>query len=212
MDYGVALGRRFRALKLWFVLRWFGADGLRAALRRHIEIARTFAGWVDQASDFERLAPAHFSVVTFRYRPPGEDRETVLEALNASILQRINASGEVFLSHTKVDGRYALRLAVGNVRTTEAHVARVVGPGQRGCRGCLAPARQQVAAQLAGFTHDFHRFVVPGEVALERAPRRGSPAPRCGRFRCLQRLDVRRNLQPQQRLVPRQVRLASPPR
>jgi aromatic-L-amino-acid/L-tryptophan decarboxylase len=125
MDYGVSLGRRFRALKLWYVLRWFGAEGLRAALRRHIEIARAFAGWVDEASDFERLAPTHFSVVAFRYRPAGEVRETVLEALNARILQRINASGEVFLSHTKVDGRYALRLAVGNLRTTEKHVARV---------------------------------------------------------------------------------------
>jgi aromatic-L-amino-acid/L-tryptophan decarboxylase len=125
MDYGVSLGRRFRALKLWYVMRWFGSEGLRAALRRHIDLARTFAGWVDEAADFERLAPAHFSVVVFRYRPPDVERADVLDRLNARMLQRINASGEVFLSHTKVDGRYALRLAIGNIRTTDAHVARV---------------------------------------------------------------------------------------
>jgi aromatic-L-amino-acid/L-tryptophan decarboxylase len=124
MDYGVSLGRRFRALKLWYVLRWFGAEGVRAALRRHIELARTFASWVDEDRDFERMAPAHFSVVVFRCRPAGETREDVLEELNAAILERINASGEIFLSHTRVDGHYALRIAIGNIRTTETHVAR----------------------------------------------------------------------------------------
>jgi aromatic-L-amino-acid/L-tryptophan decarboxylase len=125
MDYGVALGRRFRALKLWFVLRWFGGEGIRAALRRHMELARTFAGWVDGHPDFERLAPVNFSVVVWRRRPAGEDREEVLEAMNAELLQRINASGDVFLSHTRVDGRYALRVAIGNIRTSEHHVRRV---------------------------------------------------------------------------------------
>jgi aromatic-L-amino-acid/L-tryptophan decarboxylase len=124
MDYGVALGRRFRALKLWFVLRHFGAEGMRLRLRHHMELAREFAGRVDAHPLFERLAPCTFSVVVFRCRPRGAHGEEALELLNAQILERLNASGEVFLSHTRVDGRYALRLAVGNIRTTARHVHR----------------------------------------------------------------------------------------
>jgi aromatic-L-amino-acid/L-tryptophan decarboxylase len=124
MDYGVSLGRRFRALKLWFVLRWFGAEGIRAALRRHMRLATTFADWVDAEEGFERLAPVNFSVVAFRRRPVGENREDVLEQVNARLLQHINGSGDVFLSHTKVGGRYAIRVAIGNLRTTERHIAR----------------------------------------------------------------------------------------
>ena len=124
MDYGVALGRRFRALKLWFVLRYFGAEGLRSRIREHIRLARVFASWIDEAEDFERLAPAPFSVVVFRHHPPGLDDEAALDDHNARLLERLNATGEVFLSHTRVRGRYALRLAVGNLRTTERHVER----------------------------------------------------------------------------------------
>jgi aromatic-L-amino-acid/L-tryptophan decarboxylase len=119
MDYGVSLGRRFRALKLWFVLRWFGAEGLRAVLRRHLELARIFAEEVQADPDFELLSPVRFSVVLFRYRPGSESDEAVLERVNSSILQAVNASGRVYLSHTKVRGRYALRVAVGNARTDE---------------------------------------------------------------------------------------------
>jgi aromatic-L-amino-acid/L-tryptophan decarboxylase len=124
MDYGVALGRRFRALKLWFVLRHFGAEGVRRRIRHHIEMARSFAQWVDDDAVFERLAPTHFSVVVFRYRPPGEAAAQRIDELNMRLLQQLNASGEVFLSHTRVGGRYALRLAIGNIRTTSGHVAR----------------------------------------------------------------------------------------
>lgn len=125
MDYGVALGRRFRALKLWFVLRYFGRAGITAALREHIRLARLFAGRVDGHEAFERLAPTPFSVVTFRWRARrGGGAPEELDALNERILERVNASGEVFLSHTRVRGRFALRLAVGNLRTTEAHVER----------------------------------------------------------------------------------------
>jgi aromatic-L-amino-acid/L-tryptophan decarboxylase len=124
MDYGVALGRRFRALKLWFVLRHFGTDGIRERLRHHIDLARSFAEWVDQDATFERLAPTRFSVVVFRFRPPGETVEERIDELNIQLLQQLNASGEVFLSHTRVDGKYALRLAIGNIRTASAHVAR----------------------------------------------------------------------------------------
>ena len=116
MDTGIQLGRRFRALKLWMVLRHFGAEGIRARLTEHIRLARVFAAWVDESPDFERTAPAPFSVVCFRARGTDE--------LNVALLDRLNGSGEVFLSHTRLDGRYTLRLAIGNLHTTEAHVAR----------------------------------------------------------------------------------------
>ena len=124
MDTGVQLGRRFRALKLWMIVRYFGADGLRARLVEHIRLARLFAGWVDADPEFERLAPVPFSVVCFRANPPGGRTEAQLEALNQRLLDAMNASGEVFLSHTKLNGRFTLRLAVGNLRTEERHVAR----------------------------------------------------------------------------------------
>jgi aromatic-L-amino-acid decarboxylase len=123
MDYGVSLGRRFRALKLWFVLRYFGGDGLASRIREHVRLARLFAQWVQADGDFELIADAPFSTVVFRLRPPGVDDEASLERLNVLLLQGINESGGVFLSHTKVKGKYAIRLAIGNIRTTERHVA-----------------------------------------------------------------------------------------
>jgi aromatic-L-amino-acid decarboxylase len=124
MDTGIQLGRRFRALKLWMILRYFGADGIRARLEEHVRLARAFAAWVDDASEWERMAPVPFSVVCFRFHPSGVDDETALEKVNAMILERVNASGEVFLSHTKLSGRYVIRLAIGNIRTREIHVRR----------------------------------------------------------------------------------------
>jgi aromatic-L-amino-acid/L-tryptophan decarboxylase len=126
MDTGVQLGRRFRALKLWMVMRHFGAEGLRARLSEHMRLARLFGEWVDEDEEFERLAPVPFSVVCFRAAPVrlrGKG-EAELEAFNARILDTVNAGGEIFISHTKLDGRYALRLAIGNLHTTEAHVRR----------------------------------------------------------------------------------------
>ncbi len=123
MDTGVQLGRRFRALKLWMVLRTYGAEGIRALLARHMELARTFAGWVDEDPRFERLAPVPFSVVCFRAVPPGLPAAD-LDAFNQRLLDAVNATGEVFLSHTRLNGVLTLRLAVGHIRTTEAHVRR----------------------------------------------------------------------------------------
>jgi aromatic-L-amino-acid decarboxylase len=121
MDYGLQLGRRFRALKLWFVLRRFGAEGIRQRLRDHIALAQEFALWVRSEPHWEVLAPHPFSVVCFRYAPPGLD-EAALEVLNAGIMHAVNATGEIFVSHTKIDGRYAIRLAIGNLRTQRSDV------------------------------------------------------------------------------------------
>lgn len=125
MDTGIQLGRRFRALKLWMVLRFFGTDGVRARLAEHMRLARLFASWVDAHTDFERVAPVPMSVVCFRARPEAvAGDEGALDAFNQQLLDAVNASGEVFLSHTKLHGRLVLRLAVGNLRTTQDHVAR----------------------------------------------------------------------------------------
>lgn len=121
MDYGLQLGRRFRALKLWFVLRNFGAEGIRAKLREHIALAQEFGAWVRAEPHWEVLAPHPLSVVCFRYAPPGLD-EAALESLNAAIMHAVNATGEIFISHTKIDGRYAIRLAIGNLRTQRSDV------------------------------------------------------------------------------------------
>ena len=125
MDTGVQLGRRFRSLKLWMILRHFGADGLRSAIAEHIRLAQLFSQWVDGDLDFERLAPVPFSVVCFRARPGSHSMsEAQLNVLNEQLLERVNATGEVFLSHTRLNDRFTLRLAVGHLRTTERHVAR----------------------------------------------------------------------------------------
>ena len=125
MDTGVQLGRRFRALKLWMILRYFGAEGIRARLAEHMRLARQFAGWVDADPNFERLAPVPFSVVCFRAHPRGVS-EARLDRLNEELLSRVNATGEVFLSHTRLREKLTLRLAVGHIRTTEQHVARAL--------------------------------------------------------------------------------------
>jgi aromatic-L-amino-acid decarboxylase len=123
MDTGIQLGRRFRALKLWMIMRFFGADGLRARLAEHIRLAQLFAGWVDASDHFQRMAPAPFSVVCFRaVRPGASDLE--IDALNQRLMDQVNAGGEIFISHTKIRERFTLRLAVGNIRTTERHVRR----------------------------------------------------------------------------------------
>jgi aromatic-L-amino-acid decarboxylase len=116
MEYGIPLGRRFRALKLWFVLRSFGREGLADSIREHVRLAQEFACKVDAHPRFERVAPVPFSVVCFRYK--GADDQ------NRAILERVNATGEVFISGTVLNGRFTLHLAVGNRATTAAHVGR----------------------------------------------------------------------------------------
>ena len=123
-EYQPQLGRRFRALKLWIQLRWFGLDGLRRRIERHIDMAETFAGWIDAAPDWERLAPTPFSTVCFRWNPGSAMSEAELDERNAGIMDAVNRTGEVFLSHTRLAGRFVIRLAVGNLRTEPRHVER----------------------------------------------------------------------------------------
>jgi aromatic-L-amino-acid/L-tryptophan decarboxylase len=130
-EYTPQLGRRNRALKLWVLLRWFGLEGLRRRLRHHLEQARDVASWVDADPDFERLAPSPFTVVCVRWRPAelaartGEaELEAFLDERNQAILEAVNRTGEVFMSHARLDGRFVIRFALGHLRTEDRHVAR----------------------------------------------------------------------------------------
>jgi aromatic-L-amino-acid decarboxylase len=124
-EYTPQLGRRFRALKLWIQLRWFGLEGLRRRIRRHLELAQEFAAWVNDAPGWERLAPVPFSTVCFRHVPARiVADEEALDAHNAAIMDAVNQTGEIFLSHTRLGGRFTIRLAIGSLRTEQRHVER----------------------------------------------------------------------------------------
>ena len=138
MDYGLQLGRRFRALKLWWVLRAFGIEGVRDRIREHVRLAEEFARWVDREPQLERLAAAPLSVVCFRARPDGLD-VAELDAFNLRLLELVNRSGEVFLSHTRLDPGIALRVAIGNLGTTAADVER--------CQQLLTEALAELASR-----------------------------------------------------------------
>lgn len=122
MDYGIQLGRRFRSLKLWFVMRYFGQEGLINRLREHCRLARLFANWVDDSPDFEMLAPVPFALVCFRACPKSVENT---DALNEEIMNEINASGAAYLSHTKLNGAFAIRLSVGSIHVEERHLRKV---------------------------------------------------------------------------------------
>jgi aromatic-L-amino-acid decarboxylase len=121
MDYGIQLGRRFRSLKLWFIIRYFGVEGLSERIKHHIELAKEFAGWIKNEKDFELMAPAPFSTICFRYKP-GNKTEEELNRLNEKLLERINASGKIFLSHTKLNGKFVIRLTIGSIRHERRHI------------------------------------------------------------------------------------------
>ena len=114
MDYGIQLGRRFRALKFWMVVRYYGVEGLQAVVREHIRLGRLFASFVESDPQFEVVAPAPFSTVCFRLK--GTDQA------NQELLERVNASGKIYLSHTVLHDRFVIRFSIGNVRSNEDHV------------------------------------------------------------------------------------------
>jgi aromatic-L-amino-acid decarboxylase len=124
-DWGIPLGRRFRALKLWFVIRHFGARGLQAKVRSHIQLAKEFESWIRKDPRFEVMAPVTINVVCFRYHP--SDRaitEAGLKKINQALMDELNRSGGMFLTHTKLKGQFTLRLCIGQTNTTENQVRR----------------------------------------------------------------------------------------
>jgi aromatic-L-amino-acid decarboxylase len=130
-EFTPQLGRRFRALKLWIQLRWFGLEGLRRRIERHIELATGFTATIDADPDWERLAPMPFATVCFRWRPAAladrTDEPAIaarLDEANAAIMDAVNRSGDVFLSHTRLRDRFTIRLSIGNLRTEARHVDR----------------------------------------------------------------------------------------
>lgn len=127
MDYGIQLGRRFRSLKLWMVIRTYGHKGLADRLRYHIHLAKKFASWIEGDENFELMAPVPFSTVCFRARPknvnlPEKEIEPYLDKLNEKLMEFVNRTGKVYMSHTKLQNRFTIRLAIGNIRSTEEHV------------------------------------------------------------------------------------------
>jgi aromatic-L-amino-acid decarboxylase len=129
-DYGIQLGRRFRALKLWMVIRYFGQEGLAARIREHCRLAQLFAGWVEDSTEWELMAPVPLGLVCFR-ACPGVDEEDPrlrnrrLDVLNEAIMHGVNATGKALLSHTRLNDKLTLRLSIGNIRTTEKQVNEV---------------------------------------------------------------------------------------
>lgn len=123
-DWGVPLGRRFRALKLWFVMRTYGLEGMRGVIRDHILMSKWLEERIREHPDFELLAPARLNMVIFRYKD-GNRSEEQLNELNQQLLTKINDSGNAFITHTKVKGKYAIRLVSGQTRVKLKHVKKV---------------------------------------------------------------------------------------
>ncbi len=121
MDYGIQLGRRFRSLKLWFIIRYFGVDGLAEKIKYHINLAQELRSWIEDENDFEIKAPTPFSTICFRFNP-GNKNEDDLNKLNEQLLEKINESGKIFLSHTKLNGKFVIRLTIGSIRHERRHI------------------------------------------------------------------------------------------
>jgi len=121
MDYGIQLGRRFRSLKLWFVFKYFGAEGLSEIIKEHIRLGRKFERWIDGHNIFVKSAPVPLSTVCFRAEPPGIT-ESSLNDFNEKLMNKINVTGKIFISHTVLNGKFTLRFVVSGIRTEERHV------------------------------------------------------------------------------------------
>ena len=124
-DWGIQLGRRFRALKLWFVIRSYGVEGLQSKIRNDIKLAQFAKNNLIESGNFDILAPVNFNVICFRYNP-GSKADSELNAINEKLLDLINADGRAFLSHTKLNGKYAIRLVVGQTNVEMKHVEKVL--------------------------------------------------------------------------------------
>lgn len=121
-DWGIPLGRRFRALKLWFVIRTYGVDGIRQRISEHIQMARELGAKIDAHSNFEQLAPLSFNMLCLRYHPNNIHSEDQLNTLNEKLLRTLNASGKVYMTHTKIDNKYTIRMVIGQTYVQQKHV------------------------------------------------------------------------------------------
>ena len=133
-DWGIPLGRRFRALKLLFVIRSYGVEGLKAMVANHIAWAQALADEIDAAPDFDLLVPCRLALINFRYHPPGEDDPDALDALNLALLQRLNDGGRLYLTPNRLKGAQSLRFSVGQTTTTRDHLQRAWQEIQRTAR------------------------------------------------------------------------------
>jgi len=124
-DWGIPLGRRFRALKLWFVIRTFGIEGLQKKIKHHLKLAKNFKQRVEQSANFELMAPVPFNVICLRYHPPEVSDEKKLNELNERLLSKSQHSGEFFLTHTKLNGKFVIRVVLGNTNVEQRHADAV---------------------------------------------------------------------------------------
>ena len=122
MDYGIQLGRRFRSLKLWFIFRYYGTEGLREILKHHLQLAKKFEQWIDEHKYFEKMAEVNFGTICFRARIKNVDDENKLELLNKKLMDEVNHTGKIFITHTKLNGKFVLRLVLSGIRTEEKHL------------------------------------------------------------------------------------------
>ena len=122
MDYGVQLGRRFRSLKLWFILRYFGTDGIASRIKEHLRLGKLFAEWIDMNPNFEKMAPVPFSTICFRANPANIKTEKELDRLNENLMNAVNATGKIFITQTKLHNKFVLRLVISGLRTEEKHL------------------------------------------------------------------------------------------
>lgn len=126
MDYGIQLGRRFRSLKLWFTIRYFGVEGLQKIYREHLRLAKLVEKWVKSKDEFELLTPVNMSTVCMRVVPKNLKSEKEINNYNESLLKKINESGKFFLTHTKLNGKFTIRIVISGLRTTEKHIKEVM--------------------------------------------------------------------------------------
>jgi len=124
MDYGIQLGRRFRALKLWFVIRYFGVEGLRERLRYHLYLGKEFTKWIDEHPNFERMAPVPMSTICFRLHPKNINAEKELEELNLRFFNELDTSGDIMISHTRLNDKYVLRVNMSGLRMELKHIEK----------------------------------------------------------------------------------------
>jgi aromatic-L-amino-acid decarboxylase len=125
MDYGIQLGRRFRSLKLWFIIRHYGTDGIIEIIREHLRLGKMFSNWIVENPNYELLAPTPLSTICFRAIPQKQKTDEELNVFNKTLMDNINATGKAFLSHTVLNGKFTIRVVISGIRTEEIHVKEV---------------------------------------------------------------------------------------